>query len=200
MRRKVVLALACVGLLGAAGVILALTLRPEPPPSSAEEVLAALDEANPEAMDDEELDRWVRKVASAIERLPPHEFQRLVTKAVADESLRERFRSLEPEQRRKLMELVSEEQRSRMMVSMATAMVETLKAMPEDLRIATLQQMWERREQMRAEGRRRGGPRPEMTKERFARRIAATTPTQRARLVRAMREMRRMMQQAGIQP
>lgn len=198
MRRRVALVFACVCLLGGAGAILAFALRPGPPPSTADEVFAALDEVKPAELSDEDLDRWARKVASAIDRLPPHEFQRLVQKAVADESLRERFRSLDPEQRRKLMDLVSEEQRSRMMVSMAAAMVASLKAMPEELRTETLQRMWERREQMRGEGKRSG--RPRMTKERFVRRVAATTPTQRARLVRAMREMRRMMHQAGIHP
>ena len=198
MRRKVLAVVICACLLGVAALVAVVTLKREPPPSTADEVFAAFGDARPEEMSDEELDRWARKVASAIDRLPPHEFQRLVQRAVADESLRERFRSLGPEQRRKLMDLVSEEQRSRMMMSMATAMVETLKAMPEPVRTETLRRMWARRQEMRAGGKALGHPR--MSKERFARRVAATTPTQRARFVRAVREMRRMMQQAGIRP
>jgi len=191
MRRKWILVIAsAVCLLVAAGV-LAWALRPEPPPPTADDVLAAVAESDPTQLSDEEVETWMARVASTLERLPPHEMQALVQKALGDEALRKRFEALTPEQRQKMAGLISEQQRARMMATMATGMVATFKVMPAPLRKMAFEKMRAGREEHR-------GKHPKMTKERFAQFHAATTPTQRAEFVRAMREMRKMMQEAGI--
>ncbi len=193
--RKWLLIVACAVCLLAAGGILAWYFWPQPPPTTAEQVVEAVLKADPAEMSQEELAAWIKDVAAKTERLPPHEMQKLVEQALANEGLRERFESLPPEERRKLVELVSEEQRARMMVTMATGVVQMLKAVPAPARKAMIQQMIDRREAYKGKGK---GVHPEMSKESVARWLAATTPTQRAEVVRAMREMRKMMREAGI--
>jgi Mg/Co/Ni transporter MgtE len=148
-------------------------------------------DSDPAELSGKQLDTWLRQVATMAERLPPHEMQKLVEKALTDESLRERFESLSPEDRQKLANLVSEEQRARMMAKMATGFVAMLKSMPPPLRKAMLQQMREKQEAHK-------GDRPQMSKQQVAQWLAATTPTQRAEMVRAMREMRKMLHEAGL--
>ncbi len=124
-----------------------------------------------------------------------YEMQKLVERALTDARLKERFESLRPEDRQKLMGLVSEEQRARMMAAFAKGAVAMLKAMPRVARKAILQQMRQRGEAAKGQFKGKG---QEMSKQRVAQWLAATTPTQRAEMVRAMREMRAMMHEAGI--
>jgi hypothetical protein len=94
------------------------------------------------------------------------------------------------------MNLISEEQRARLGAEMAQGMVAMLRAMPRSLRNRMIREMHERGKRQRARG---GGRRDrEFSTERFMEFHAATTPRQRAQFVRAMREMRRMMEEAGI--
>ena len=195
MRRKVLLLVASVAALGVAGWLLAGYLKPKPKPSTAEQVVDAVTKSDPAEMTEKGTEVWLKQVATLTERLPPHEMQKLVERALTDEKLKERFEALRPEDRQKLMGLVSEEQRARMMATMATGMVAMLKAMPPVARKAMLQQMRGRREAFKGKGKEGHG---QMSKERVAQWLAATTPTQRAQFVRAMREMRTMMQEAGI--
>ncbi|MFP4055816.1 MAG: hypothetical protein ACLF0G_02985 [Candidatus Brocadiia bacterium] len=191
-RRTVFLASA---LVVAAGLAVAAWLlwaahRP-PPPSTAEEVTAAVTEADPSELSDEELEQWVRRVADLVERLPPHECERLVQRATADPALRERFRKLDPERREKLFDLISAEQRARMMSQAAQQWVQRLKKLPAPARKALLRTMG-------AAARKRRGKRRTLSKDQIARHLAATTPTERARFVRTMREAREMMKEAGV--
>ncbi|HUT33029.1 MAG TPA: hypothetical protein VNE39_06095 [Planctomycetota bacterium] len=195
MRLKVLLVVASVACLGVAGWLLAGYLKPAAKPSTAEQVVDAVTESDPAAMSEKESEVWLKQVATLTERLPPHETQKLVERALSDEKLKQRFQSLRPEDRQKLMGLVSEEQRARMMATMATGMVAMLKAMPPTARKAMLQQMRDRRAGFKGKGKEGHG---QMSKERVAQWLAATTPTQRAEMVRAMREMRKMMQEAGM--
>ncbi|MFW6162616.1 MAG: magnesium transporter MgtE N-terminal domain-containing protein [Planctomycetota bacterium] len=194
-RKLIAVILSAVALLAAAGV-LTWHFWPEPPPTTAQQVeQAVMTPTNPLEMSPQELDRWVNQVADTVERLPPHEMNKLLELALQNEELQERFRQLEPETRRRLMNLVSEEQRARLGAEMAQGMVAMLKAMPKSARNALLRSMHKRRQSERARG--SGGDR-EFSTERFMEFHAATTPRQRAQFVRAMREMRRMMEDAGI--
>jgi len=192
-------AVCVVVLLGACASIVAWLVWPEPEPPTADDVLTVLTERDPAQLSEPELDAWIQQVASTVDRLPPHELQELVQKAIADEKLRARFESLSPEQRQKMGDLISEEQRAQLMSRMATTMVQALKVMPKPLRDAALKQMRTRGRGGPGGGRgeRRGGH-PAMDKERLARWHSATTPRQRAEFVRAMREMRVMLEDAGI--
>jgi len=191
MRKSLIIAGCVVCLLGAGG-LLAWHFWPQPPPPTATELIETVMKGDTAEMSDEELGEWMREVAAKAERLPPHEMQKLVEQAIGNEELRERFESLGPEERRRLANMVSEEQRARMMAKMAVGMVEMLKAMPPSARRAMFERMRERR------GPFKGKAKGEATKERVARWLSSTTPTQRAEFVRAMREMRRMMKEAGI--
>ena len=190
--RNVLMIGACVVSLLGAGGVLAWHFWPEPPPPTAEDVYAAMTEVDPGELSEEELDRWVVKVADAVERLPAHEVEKFVGKAIADPKLRERFESLDEEHRKKLANLISDEQRARLMTEMVPRFVEQLKQMPPPARKLLIHGM------RAAHSRRRGGKRRTMSKERFAQFHAATTPRQRARIVRAFREMGKMMEEAGI--
>jgi Mg/Co/Ni transporter MgtE len=194
-RRRLVLVLVSLACLGAAAGVLTWHFWPEPPPSTADQVYDAVMGAEPQELSDEEVADWIETVADTVDRLPPHEFEQLVTRALGDEKLRERFEALKPEQRRRLMNLVSEEQRSRMMAKMGPAMVKHFKAMPAPVRKVVFEQMMKRHRERRGKG-----THPEMTPRRFVERHAATTPRQRAEFVRAMREMRKMLQEAGVKP
>lgn len=191
MRWKILLIAVSFVCLGATGWLVAGYLRPKPAPTTAEQVVAAVMATDPAGATDQELDAWIKQVASLAERLPPHELQKLVEKALADEALRERFEALSPEERQKLANLISEEQRARMMAKMATGFVAMLRSMPPPLRKAALQQMQERRDAHKAQ-------QGKLSKERTAQWLAATTPTQRAEMVRAMRELRAMMKEANL--
>jgi Mg/Co/Ni transporter MgtE len=192
-RRVLLIAGSLVCLLGAGGV-LAWQFWPAPPPTTADQVFTAVMTSDPATMSEKDLERWVETVAATVERLPPHEFEKLVTRALQDDTLRQRFDSLKPETRQKMMSLVSEEQRSRMMAKMGTTMVQYFRAMPPALRRIAFQQMMSRRDAHAGPD----GKHPEMTKERIVQHHAATTPAQRAEFVRAMREMRQMMEDAGV--
>lgn len=197
-RKKLALVIGSIVLLLAAGGVLAWHFWPEPPPTTANQVYGTvMTQDNPLKMSPEELDRWVNQVADVVERLPAHEFQKLLNTAMGDEEMRKRFESLKPETRRKLMNLISEEQRARMMAEWAPGMVAALKVMPKFLRDKALREMHEHGKRQRAKRGADGGH-PKMTKQRFAEFQAATTPTQRAKFVRAMRDMRVMMESAGI--
>jgi len=191
VRRKLILLAIAAVCLGSTGWLLAGYLKPKPAPTTAEQVVDAMMASDPAELGEKQLDTWLRQVAAMAERLPPHEMQKLVEKALTDETLRERFESLTPEERHKLANLVSEEQRARMMAKMATGFVAMLKSMPPPLRKSMLQQMREKHEA-------RKGERPQMSKQQVAQWLAGTTPTQRAEMVRAMREMRTMLQEAGL--
>ncbi len=194
MRKPLIIA-ACLACLVGAGGVLAWHFWPGPPPTTADQVLDAVMQSDPADMSEEELAVWMKDVAEKAERLPPHELQKLVERALSDEKLKARFESLAPEERQKLAELVSEEQRARMMATMAVGMVAMLKALPAPARKVMIQQMRERGEAYKGKGK---GERHEMTKERVARWLSGTTPTQRAEMVRAMRDMRKMMEEAGF--
>ncbi|MBM4039208.1 MAG: hypothetical protein FJ290_11910 [Planctomycetes bacterium] len=195
MRRRALFIVAWAVCLGTAVWLLTKYLGREPKPSTAEQLVDALAKLDPAEITEKEAEAWLKQVAELTERLPPHEMQKLVERALSDQKLKERFESLRPEDKEKLMSLVSEEQRARMMTTMATGMVAVLKALPSAARKAMFQQMRERREEYKGKGKEGRG---QMSKERVAQWLAATTPTQRAQFVRAMREMRVMMQEAGI--
>ena len=198
--KRPLIVVGCLIAVGAAAGVLTWHFWPEPPPTTATQVVGAvMVEKNPLEMTPKQLDEWVNAVADVVERLPAHETQKLLQVAMQDEAIRERFESLKPETRRRLFNLISEEQRARMMASMAQGMVAMFKAMPKSVRNAALRQMHARRKQGEARRAREGkGGHPPMTKERFAEFHAATTPIQRAQFVRAMREMSKMMDEAGI--
>ena len=183
---------ACIASLAGAGGFLAWHFWPEPPPPTAEEVYAAMTEVDIGELSEEELDGWIARVADAIERLPAHEVEKFVGKAIANPKLRERFESLDEKHRRKLANLISDEQRARLMTEMVPRFVQELKQMPPPARKLLIQGM------RAAHSRRRGGKRRTMSKERFAQFHGATTPRQRAKIVRAFREMRKMMEEAGV--
>jgi len=164
---------------------------PPPPPSTAEEVYAAVTEADPSKLSDPRREQWLDKVGRTIDRLPAHEFEKLVRKSMQDPTWRERFRALKPEQRRKMADLISEEKKFAMM----RQMVEMVKTMPPPVRKAMFERFREGRKRMRKQG-----GHPPITKQRLVERLGSTTPTQRARFVRAMREMRKMLEEAGIRP
>lgn len=195
MARKALLVGASVVCLLGAGGLTAWHFWPQPPPTTAEEVVAAVMTSDPAAMPEKDLDAWIQAVASKAERLPPHEMQKLVEKALADPKVRERFESLSPEQRQKLVNLVSEEQRARMGAKFASGMVAALRVMPAPVRKMALEQMIQRRDAGMARAKAKG---MEMSKDRVAQWLGATTPTQRAEMVRAMREMQQMMKDAGV--
>ncbi|MBL7223868.1 MAG: hypothetical protein ISS72_08445 [Candidatus Brocadiae bacterium] len=192
-RKTVVLVTVSVVSLAAAASLVAWHFWPEPPPSTAEQVYDTVMGSDPTQLSDEKVKGWIADVASTVERLPPHEFEKLIVKAMGDENLRKRFEALKPEQRRKLMDLVSEEQRSRMFAKMGTSMVKYFKAMPAALRNIALREM-----QARTQHRRGGGAHGGISKQRLMERHASTTPKNRAEFVRAMREMRKMLEQAGV--
>ena len=200
MNRKkliaVIVSVVCV--LAAAG---ALTWHfwPEPPPTTADQVYGSvMSDDNPLEMSPKELDRWVNDVADTVQRLPAHEMQKLLQVAMQDEEMRKRFESLKPETRRRLVDLISEEQRARLGAEMMEGMVQFLRAMPKPLRVRAIREMHERGKRHRERGGGEGRGHPEMTKERFAEWHAATTPRRRAQFVRAMRDMRQMLEEAGV--
>jgi len=194
-RRKLIAATLSVAAVLAAAGALAWHFWPEPPPTTADQVYGTvMVEDNPLEMSPKDLDRWVNSVADVVERLPPHEMEKLLRLALQDKEMRQRFRKLEPETRRRLMSLISQEQQARLGVEMMQGMVHFLKAMPKSVRVRMIREMHKRREQGHGEG----GGHPKMTKERLAEFHASTTPRQRAQFVRAMREMRIMLEEAGI--
>ena len=187
-----------VGLFAAVGG-LTWQFWPEPPPTTVDMVYGAvMVETDPLKMSPEELDVWVNNVASVVERLPPHEMQKLLTVALQDERIRQRFESLKPETRRRLSDLISQEQRARLGAEMAQGMVTFLRAMPRPVRNAAIRQMHERGKRERGK---RGGRRghPEISKEKLVEWQAASSPRQRSKFIRAMREMRQMFEDAGIE-
>jgi Mg/Co/Ni transporter MgtE len=193
MRRKVLLGIgiALIPVLGAAAWL--TWPEPPPPPSTADEITAALEAVDFSALSDEELTDWGERMAGTLQRLPPHEVQKLIGIAMADDRLRQRLEKLSPDQRERLANIMSEEQRARMMTDMAQGMVAVFRAMPKSLRGAAFRAMRERQKQRQGRS-----EHPRMTPQRMAEWQAATTPTQRAKFVRAMREMRVMMREAGV--
>jgi len=141
--------------------------------------------ADPAKLSEPGREKWVAEVASALDRLPPGEVEKLVATTAADPAWHERFRSLAPEQRRKIADHISRGKQIEMMAQM----VEMLKNAPPPVREAMLRQGRERMRQ---------GGSFTMTKEQIAQHHASTTPTQRARFVRAMRELRKMADEAGV--
>ena len=132
MKRKklIVVILSIAGVLAAAGGLI-WHFWPEPPPTTADQVYGVvMTGTNPLEMSPEELDRWVNDVADTVERLPPHEMEKLLHVAMQNDEMRQRFETLKPETRRRLMDLISQEQRARLGAEMATSMVAMLKAMP----------------------------------------------------------------------
>lgn len=194
-RRKLIAAILSVAAVLAAAGALAWHFWPEPPPTTADQVVGTvMVEDNPLEMSPKDLDRWVNSVADVVERLPPHEMEKLLRVAMQDQEMQRRFESLQPETRRRLMSLISQEQQARLGVEMATSWVAFMRAMPKSVRVRMIREMHKRRDR----GHREGGGHPKMTKDRLAEFHAATTPRQRAQFVRAMREMRVMLEEAGI--
>ncbi len=167
--------------------------EPVPPPSTATETMTAIESVDFEGVSDEKLIEWGETVASTIQRLPPHELQKFVGMAMANPKLRERFEKLTPEQRKRLEGIMSEEQRVRVMTDMAQGFVKTMKAMPAFARNAALRAMSERRKAHEGKS-----AHAAMTPAKMAQFQAASTPTERAKFIRAMRDMRVMMKEAGI--
>ena len=137
-------------------------------------------------MPEPEREKWLAEVGKALDRLPPHEFDKLVQKTITDEAWQERFRALPPEQRRKMGDLISQEKQLQFMLQI----VDVLKKLPAPLRKQIIVQGRERMQ--------RDGVHREITKERMVEHMGSTTPTQRAKFVRAMREMRAMLEEAGV--
>ncbi|NQT89111.1 hypothetical protein HQ560_20245 [bacterium] len=164
-----------------------------PPPSTADEVMAAIQGIDLDTVSNEALVDWGERVASSLQRLPSHQLQKFVGMAIANPSLRARFEKLTPEQRQRLEGVMSEEQRVRMMAGMAQGFVTTMKAMPAFARNAALRAMHERRKTHEGKS-----GHPPMTPKKMAQWQAASTPTERAKFVRAMRDMRVMAREAGI--
>ncbi len=186
-RRRAIALGAAILLLGASGVVAwRLWPQPPPPPATAEEMYAMVMQADPAQLSEAERNRWATDVAKTFDRLPPHEFEKLLPKVMNDEAWNARFKSLGPEQHRKMRNAVSQEKQ----VQMVLQVVAMLKAMPAPLRKVFLTQSQERMKQ--------GRGRPQMGKEEMVEMIGASTPTQRAQFVRAMRDMRSMLEQAGV--
>jgi hypothetical protein len=185
--RTILLCLATL-LLGASGV-LAWRLWPKrpPPPSTAEEMYATVMKVYPAELPEVQRNEWATQVAKTFDRLPPHEFENLLPKVMNDEAWNERFKSLGPEQHRKMRNAVSQEKQIQMMLQI----VAMLKAMPAPLRKAVLAKSQERMKQ--------GGNRQQIGKNEMVELIGSSTPSQRAQFVRSMREMRVMLEQAGVQ-
>jgi hypothetical protein len=100
-----------------------------PPASTAEEVYTAVTTTDPATLTDETRKEWAAHVGSALDHLPPAEFDKLLKKTADDATWREHFRAVDPEQRRKLRDMMSEDQRMAMM----TQRLEQLKQMtPEE--------------------------------------------------------------------
>jgi len=192
-RKTAVLVTMSVVSLAAAASLLAWHFWPEPPASTADQVVDTVMGSDPTQLSDDKVKDWIADVASTVDRLPPHEFEKLIVKAMGDENLRKRFEALKPEQRRKLMNLVSEEQRSRMFAKMGTSVVKYFKAMPAVLRNIAIREMHAKAHRGREGGKHRG-----MSKQRLMERHASTTPKNRAEFVRAMRDMRKMLEEAGV--
>jgi hypothetical protein len=195
MRRRIILISLSLACLAAAVATLAWHLRPRPAPTTAEQVVEAVMTSDPTEMSGAQLDTWIREIAVKAERLPPHEMQKLVASAMGNEKLRERFESLSIEQRLKLMNLVSEEQRAQMGVKFASGIAAALRILPAAARKVALQHMLARRDADMASAK---GKEMEMSKDRVAQWLGATTPTQRAEMVRAMRDIQQMMKEAGV--
>ena len=173
--------------LGGSGVLAwRLWPQPPPPPSTAEEMYATVMKADPAQLPEAQRNQWATEVAKTFDRLPPHELEKLLPKVMNDEAWNERFKSLGPEQHRKMRNAVSQEKQVKMMLQVMAM----LKAMPAPLRKVLFTKGRERMRQ--------GGGHPQVSKEEMIEMIGATTPSQRAQFVRAMREMRTMLEQAGI--
>ena len=185
--RAILLCLATL-LLGASGVLAwRLWPRRPPPPSTAEEMYATVMKVDPAQLPDAQRNEWATEVAKTFDRLPPHELEKLLPKVMNDEAWNERFKSLGPEQHRKMRNAVSQEKQIQMMLQI----VALFKAMPAPLRKAFFAKGQERMKQ--------GGGHQQVSKEEMVEMIGSTTPSQRAQFVRAMREMRVMLEQAGVQ-
>ena len=195
-RRNLLLVVA--GLCFAAAVALAAWhLRPAPPPSTADEVHQIAGLPNLGELSDQELDQWIDVLADTVRRLPPHEYKRLFKLAMADEGLREQFEALPPEKKKKLADLIPDEQKIPMMMSGFPEVVENLKRIPPILRRPMLRLGHAQRMRQRERLGKNGGH-PKLTKERLAHFHAMSTPTQRAQFRRSMREMVKMLEDAGV--
>ena len=160
---------------------------PPLPPSTSEEAYAAVMDTDPAALAEPDRDTWVETAGKLLDRLPPHEFEKLVQKTMSNAAWHARIASLDPEQRRKLIDLISEQKR----LDMFLQIVEMVKKMPAPVRKVLMQQGSARMK--------RPGGHPNITKDQIIDRIAGSTPTQRAKFVRAMRELRQMAEEAGIE-
>ena len=185
MKRKWMIAVAV------PAVVLAVALwcwvGSEPPPATAEELAAIMDEGDPAEMSEPERDEWVRRLASVAGRMSPRQFQVLAPRMMTDTTWRKRFRSLPEADRRKIADKVEQipvEQR----LAMMRQMLSIVKAMPAEKR----QEMSNR---FRRDVKNGGGPHGGMTKERLMELISKTPPTERAEFVRMMREFRELMEE-----
>ena len=187
-RRNIPLLCGVVVLAGCAAMVWAVWCRSRPlAPTTAEEVYSAVTQLDPAQLTDAEREKWARRVGSAFDRLPPHEFEKLVQKVISDEAWHERFRALDPEQRRRMAEQISEEKQ----LEMLRQVLVVLKAMPPAARKALVQQA---RGRMRPQA-----GMPDITRERIAKRIASSTPTRRAEFIRSLRELRTMAEEAAAE-
>jgi hypothetical protein len=191
--KRLLLVVSALCFLAAAG-LLAWTLWPGPAATTADDVVVAMKASDPATLPRHEADRWVRRVVTTIERLPPQEFQRLFQRAVGDEVLQRRFAALGPEQQQKLALLIPEEQFARLVVEMSVPMVQFCKSLPRPLRRGAVRHVHAL--SVRHAQARKASGRPEMSREDFARWQKATTPRQRAEFIRSMREMRKLLQEA----
>jgi len=203
--KRLIVAASLLGLLAAAAA-LTWAFWPGPPPATVEEVTEAIMAADPAGLSKEELAAYVKEVRSGFERLPPHAFEAFFAQTAENEGLRERMgalrervRTLSPEEREKLPRAIPTDQRMTLMTKRMEEMVEELEMLPPEEREEALRSgiMGRFGGRGRGEGRPDRGRRPAITKERFIERRAQTSPTQRAKFHVARRKMLRLLDEGG---
>jgi len=196
MRRKALLVAMSVACLLAAGGLVCWHLWPQPPAPTAEEVFTEVMAADPAKLPDERFSEWVTRSTASVEKLPPHEFDRLVRRCLADPTFRQRVVSLSWERRREFsINQVSPQHRARLMAVVGSAMVQFAKSLPAPLRRHAVRQFYAG---YRHDSRDPRFPKP--TTRELVGWKCGTTARQRAEFVRSLRDMRGMLEEADVDP